>query len=267
MTGRWDRDDVLDAFEEAAGWYLAVVERVGAAQWVGRGLGDWTVRELVGHAARALSTVEEYLVVPDDGSGAPSSDPAPVDDDPVADAAAYFLGLRDNPALHRDVAERGRQAGAALPGDEASARREVAGLAGRVIALVRGAPDGASFTGRFGHIPFAAYLLTRTVELVVHGVDIARACGQDPEPPDRAASAAVAVVGQLGGAPWRGRGGAGRPGRPVPAPVGLRRLRLTDRRVQSTNVLLRRAGHVGGGGAASPPAASVGACPSPRPSR
>ena len=38
------------AFDDAAGWYLATVALVGD-RWDEPGLGEWSVRDLVGHTA------------------------------------------------------------------------------------------------------------------------------------------------------------------------------------------------------------------------
>ena len=186
--GRWGRAEVLDAFEEAARWLVAVGGRIGADQWAAPGLGVWTVRELAGHAGRGLTTVEEYLADP--GSSTPG--------DPVVGAATYFLVTRDNPRLHQDVAERGRQAGAAL-GERAGTTPagELAVSADRVVAVARAASPAAGFATRFGPLDFATYLATRAVELVVHTLDLERACSFPFDMPARAGSLAVAVVGEL----------------------------------------------------------------------
>jgi uncharacterized protein (TIGR03083 family) len=198
MTGRLRRGDVVAGFDAATEWFLTVVARVGPDQWERPGLGAWSVRELVGHTGRALSTVEDYLWVPDPGAEIGPEPDSEADDDPVGAAASYFLGLRDNADLHRDVAERGRQAGAELPSGGNPAVLDALGiLAERVRATVAGAPDDAVFKTRFGVQPFGAYLLTRTVELVVHSVDLAAACGSVFDVPAPAASSVVAVVGEL----------------------------------------------------------------------
>jgi hypothetical protein len=221
-AARWDRAGVIAAFDAGGRWFADVVGRVGDGQWAHPGLGVWTVRELVGHAARAFSTTEEYLVEAPPTSPTASTDAA--DDDPVGGAAAYFLQVRDNPALHRDVAERGRQAGAVLgssPGTTPAA--EVATLVERVTALVGGAPATAAFRSRFGLLPFGTYLATRVVEVVVHTVDIERACGFADDVPSTPGSLAVAVVGEL--AVQRGSAGSvldalgGR--RPLPEGFGV----------------------------------------------
>jgi hypothetical protein len=222
---RWDRAGVVAAFAAGGRWFADIVGRVGHGQWSGPGLGVWTVRELVGHGARAFTTTEEYLVDDAAAAGMPADRPASEGGgDAVAGAAAYFLQVRDNPALHQDVAERGRQAGAALgaaPGDTPAA--EIGALVERVSTLVGGAPATAVFRSRFGVLPFGTYLATRVVEIVVHTVDLERACGFEVDVPPGPGSLAVAVVGEL--AVQRGSAGdvldalGGR--RPLPAGFGV----------------------------------------------
>jgi uncharacterized protein (TIGR03083 family) len=180
---------VTDAFAAAAEWFVATVASVGPDQWEEPGLGEWTVRQLVGHAGRALLTVEEYFRSSCPADHAPPSPGA--DADPVGAAGAYFLGTHGAAQLHSDVAERGRQAGRDLGPDPGETVRD---LGVRVVTLVRSAPDGALFVSRFGVQPFATYLCTRTVELVVHTVDICSACGLEAHIPEPAARTTLAVM-------------------------------------------------------------------------
>jgi hypothetical protein len=124
----------------------------------------WTVRDLAGHTSRALVTVENYL------------DPATTGVEPaLADAMAYFAAAAGGNADPAAVAERGRQAGSAL-GDDPPA--SVRALAGRVLALVDGAPDDALVTTPMGRtMTLLGYLPTRTFELAVHTLDLAAATG------------------------------------------------------------------------------------------
>jgi len=72
------------------------------------------------------------------------------------------------------VAERGRQAGAAL-GDRPA--ETVAAVAERVLALVDSSRDDALVTTPVGTMTLVGYLPSRTFELVVHGLDLAAATG------------------------------------------------------------------------------------------
>lgn len=182
-----ERHPAVEAFVEAARWFAGLVAVLGADQLEGPGLGEWTLRQLVAHGSRAMATVADYL------RPAPSGQ-APPDDDPLGAAGAYFLSVHDNAALHSDVAERGRQEAARLGDDPAGA---VATLASRVTALVSGAPAEAVFETRVGDVGFASYLCTRTVELVVHGIDVCGAAGMEASVPDHAGAVTLAVMAEL----------------------------------------------------------------------
>ncbi|MFV2199025.1 maleylpyruvate isomerase N-terminal domain-containing protein [Nocardiopsis sp. LOL_012] len=163
----------------AARWYASVVGRCGG-RWEEPALGAWSVRDLVGHTGRALSTVESYL-----GASGPVE---------VASAADYFrIALESDPEV---VAERGRAAGAALGSDPAAGARE---LAGRVPGVVEAAGEGALVATPFGVMELAEYLPTRTFELVVHTGDVCAALGERADPPEGAARSVLALAGVLAG--------------------------------------------------------------------
>ena len=93
----------------------------------------------------------------------------------IATPEAYYTAIA--PLLGADsaaVAERGRAAGVALGDDPAAAFR--ARLADAAAAL-DGAGDDDLLTTIAGGMRLAAYLPTRTFELVVHGADLAAATG------------------------------------------------------------------------------------------
>ena len=155
-----------DDFSAAAGAFASLVATIDDDQWSGPGLGEWTVRDLVGHTSRSLTTVETYLgVAPEPG--------ASLIDDPVE----YLMALGSGAVDPASVAQRGRDAGAALGADPAAA---VGVLADRVIALVAATPGDAGLTTLFGAMTLRAYLPTRIFELTVHTLDLAAALGVDP---------------------------------------------------------------------------------------
>jgi uncharacterized protein (TIGR03083 family) len=154
---------VRQRFRDAAGAFVDVLAAVSEEGWTEPGLGVWSVRDLAGHTSRALVTVENYL------------DPATTADEPaLSDAVDYFRAAASGLADADAIAERGRQAGAAL-GDDPHAT--VAALAERVLALVDSSPDDALVTSPMGTITLVAYLPTRTFELAVHTLDLAAATG------------------------------------------------------------------------------------------
>lgn len=177
MSSSWD--DSRRAFRDAAEWFVRTAALVGD-RWDAPGLGEWDVRALVGHTSRSLLTVESYL-----------ARPAP--DVAVPTPVAYYLAT-SAVAAGPAVAERGRDAGAALGADPAAA---VAGIAARVLPLV-GERDGTELvTTLAGGMRLAEYLPTRTFELAVHTADLATALGLPPEVPRTAAAQALHLVADL----------------------------------------------------------------------
>ncbi|WP_367882232.1 maleylpyruvate isomerase N-terminal domain-containing protein [Rathayibacter oskolensis] len=71
----WSMDSAA-MFETSATAFLRLLERIGDDQWTDPGLGDWDVRGLAGHTARAILTVETYLRA-DDQVGGRSTTPPP----------------------------------------------------------------------------------------------------------------------------------------------------------------------------------------------
>jgi uncharacterized protein (TIGR03083 family) len=140
-----------------------LVREIPAEAWDGPGLGEWDLRALVGHTSRSLITVSTYLQQP-----AETEDiTAPHEYYAMVNPSA--LGL--DPA---DVVERGRQAGRDLGDDPASAVDE---LVSRVLDELAVAGDPLITVLGGAGIRLHTYLPTRTFELVVHGLDIARAVG------------------------------------------------------------------------------------------
>jgi uncharacterized protein (TIGR03083 family) len=151
------------AFTSAARSFAGLVHDIPADRWDGPGLGQWDLRALVGHASRSLITVSTYLQQP-----AQSVD--------IGSPQDYYV--RVNPATlgidPEGVLERGRQAGRDLGDDPAAA---VDGLVSRVLKDLADAGDPLIKVIGGAGIRLSAYLPTRTFELAVHGLDIARAVG------------------------------------------------------------------------------------------
>lgn len=168
-------------FGSAARWAGSLVAGLGDPDWSAPGLGDWDLRALVGHTSRALLTVEQYLG-------------RPAQREEIASPAEYFRRTRDMPGADpADVHARGVAAGEALGADPAAAFSRIAD---RVIELVRGAGD-PMITCIVGGVRLSDYLPTRTFELVVHGIDIARAAGIDPAPPLPALRSSAVLAAEL----------------------------------------------------------------------
>ncbi|MEH0109612.1 maleylpyruvate isomerase family mycothiol-dependent enzyme [Tersicoccus sp. MR15.9] len=150
-------------FAAAASAFTDLVTRIGPDDWERPGLGAWSVRSLTGHAARALTTVVDYVQRP-----APERE--------VPDTTAYFLAAHGHDA---EVAARGVQAGVALGADPATAVAQLAAQATAAVdAATAGGADPVIHTAGGGML-LSDYLPTRCFELTVHSLDIAHACGID----------------------------------------------------------------------------------------
>ena len=178
--------DPRHAFAEAAEAFAVLVRAIPPDAWEGPGLGEWDLRSLVGHTSRSLITVETYLG-------------QPADREDVPNAAAYYAAISTvDPAA---VAGRGREAGRAL-GDDPVAT--VQSLVPRVLALVQRAGNPLITTAA-GGMRLRSYLPTRTLELVVHGLDIATAVDL-PAPDYRPAVLSEVAEVAAGAAVLQGRG-------------------------------------------------------------
>ena len=161
--------------------FAAQVAAVPDGAWGGPGLGDWDLRALVGHTSRSLVTVLTYL-----------DEPA---EEPTVDSAAHYYLLTKGVSLDpAAITARGVAAGEALGDDPAAA---VGRLVDEVTAKLDRFADDQVLTTIVGPMRLVAYLPTRTFELVVHGLDIARATGGPSEPPDEALAEAVALAGAV----------------------------------------------------------------------
>lgn len=150
-------------FASAARSFAGLVHEIPGDRWDGPGLGEWDLRSLVGHASRSLITVSTYL-----------QQPAETED--IGSPQEYYV--RVNPtALGMDpagVLERGRQAGRDLGDDPAAT---IDALVSRVLDELDGVGDPLITVIGGAGIRLHNYLPTRTFELAVHGLDIARAVG------------------------------------------------------------------------------------------
>ncbi|HEY7060040.1 MAG TPA: maleylpyruvate isomerase N-terminal domain-containing protein [Chloroflexota bacterium] len=169
------------AFEEAVGFLLATVERVPPDQWTAPALGEWCVRDLVGHASRSLITTEAFLENP----------AATVD---FAGPAEYMATVLAQPGAMARAAENGRQAGAALGDDPPGALRA---LAARALPRIAAADGAQPITTPAGGTRLDDYLATRVFELVIHTLDLGTAIRAGVEPPPNAARLTLALAGDI----------------------------------------------------------------------
>ncbi|TQK28833.1 maleylpyruvate isomerase family mycothiol-dependent enzyme [Arthrobacter sp. SLBN-53] len=191
-------DPSMTVFYSAARSFEQLVRGLDTADWNGPGLGDWDLRALVGHTSRSLVTVIEYLK-------------GPALTGPLVDAPGYYLAVRDvsGAAGAEAIIERGRQAGRDLGDDPAAAVSALVATACSDVAqagdpVAQAGDPVITVIGGIG-ITLSEYLQTRVFELVVHGLDIARATGRDYQPSEQVLEAATVLAARI--ATRSGRGG------------------------------------------------------------
>ncbi|MCX5091303.1 maleylpyruvate isomerase family mycothiol-dependent enzyme [Streptomyces sp. NBC_00365] len=132
-------------------------------------LGDWSVRELAAHLTMAVETVSRNLDRPE----------------PAAKELALLEWPFATAARAGDIADGTRELAHDNPDLDALYTR----VEQRITERLATAPDDRLLAARTGAMTLADYLVTRTVELVVHTDDLNRAAGTDI-PLDRQALAA-----------------------------------------------------------------------------
>lgn len=147
----------------AARAFAGLVHEIPESAWDGPGLGAWDLRSLVGHTSQALSTVGRYRH-------------RPAEREDVTSAADYYAlvhqSMASNAAIAARIEESGRNAGHELGEAPAAA---VDGLVEGTLSDLMGVEDSLiRVTGGLG-IRLQSFVPTRTFELAVHSLDVARA--------------------------------------------------------------------------------------------
>lgn len=173
-----DVSSAVSDFSAAATAVSEAIAHVPQHLWDGPGLGDWSLRDLVGHTSRSLVTVIDYLA-------------RPVAEEVVPSAPAYFTAVSAGTLGGAAVIERGRQAGRDLGPDPGSRFSRLVDEAVQVAERTH--PDLVVHT-IVGGMRAGAYLPTRTFELCVHGLDIAAATGVTLDLPSSAVEEACALA-------------------------------------------------------------------------
>jgi uncharacterized protein (TIGR03083 family) len=168
-------------YELAADAFLDLAAQVPLERYAEPGLGNWDLRALIGHTGRSFVTVATYLATRADT----------VD---TEDAADYFAVV--NRLAHgttRDaIHQRGIEAGVALGDDPLATLHRSRDEADLALEMLDGEDVVVSTAG--GGMRVSDYLPTRTFELTVHCLDIARATGLDFTPPTEALADTLALA-------------------------------------------------------------------------
>jgi uncharacterized protein (TIGR03083 family) len=168
---------VTESFLAVGANFVSTVETIATEDWSKPAIGEWTVRDLVGHTLRAVTLVRTYR----------SEETAA----PALNASEYFIAALRSLGDPAAVAQRGRDAGVALGDDPlAHVRSEYAATVGAIgeIHYVK-TPVG----------PMARdeYLRSRIVELAVHTHDLQRATNQETVVDSGATNIALGVLTEV----------------------------------------------------------------------
>ena len=149
-----------EAYKHAMYFFVDTVNKIKPDQWDMPALGEWSVRDLVGHTVRAMLTLPQF-------AKRKAGERAPVADIPTP--AAYYQQAFVGDGTNERIAERGRQTAETLGPDLPAA---VAQVSMEVASLLDTLPDDFVFKTLAGNIMLVDYLPTRTLELVVHTLDL-----------------------------------------------------------------------------------------------
>ncbi len=177
--------ETAEAFRYASHWWRSIVGAVDDHHWDQPALGEWTVRELVAHTNRAYKTVVTYL----------TGDT--VDPTPITTAAEYFRTVLAEETPHVHIAARAKREATEVD-DWIS---ETDALSKACEKLVSDTPGDATCHLMVGEMALDQYLATRVLELVVHGLDLARVLGIDVNPPPVATKVVMRVLVDLADEP------------------------------------------------------------------
>ena len=173
--------DIRETYLEAGEYFGGVIDQVDIDGWDEPALGEWCVRDLAGHTYRSFTTVLSYS----DKPGEKVELERPVD---------YFLKAFESLADPKMVAERGRAAGLEIIDDP---KMMVRGFAMYVKNKLDGLSDDHIMATVVGGMRLIDYLPTRTFELIIHTMDLAKALGVKAEPPENGMEATLQILGQL----------------------------------------------------------------------
>lgn len=171
MGARQMVNDISVSYAAASAFFIDQVRTVDHADWNRPGLGDWTIIELVGHGNRGHTLITEFVERPIDRASLP---------------ADYFTD--------EAVAARGRAAAAALGDDPLSA---VEASAAKALRIIEDASPDATVGTSSGTMLLADYVPSRTAELAIHGLDLARALRRQASLPSEAAVATLHFLAEL----------------------------------------------------------------------
>ncbi len=172
--------DIRNAFRESIQQFVEVVELMPSDGWNRPGLGEWSIRELVGHVVGAIDGV-----VADTGHAESMA---------AEGAAAYYVQAMSSPRVHEEVAERARTRAASFGDNPVDAARAVVA---RTLDVVDALDDAAPVTTTIGPVQLVDYLPTRVLEIVIHTMDVSLAAEVPVETSREALTVTLALLSDI----------------------------------------------------------------------
>ncbi|MGC9443215.1 maleylpyruvate isomerase family mycothiol-dependent enzyme [Streptomyces sp. WG5] len=164
-----NQDRVLEAFRQESGALTDAISGLSEAEWnLSTRCTPWTVRDLLGHVCVVIDWLPGMLDAPAPGAATIS-------------AADYYrpddrFSPQTNSARIALAQDR-----AAEPADGAAFAEDFTATWQRVDRLCRVQPSSRTVWTRHGDaMLLSEFLLTRVVEVAVHGLDLADALGREP---------------------------------------------------------------------------------------
>jgi len=186
-------DDVQHGFTEAAEGLADFIDN-DAWEWWSPALGDWNLLDLTNHMIRAVTAPVRYLAEPE---------PTGVTLSSAAGYYAIYLAERaEDPGLDEIVAAAGAGHELVAGNVVETFRTAVADGTGAVAGL----DPYRKIQTPFGAMRSVDYLPTRTLELVVHGLDFAHAVDSTWEVPSTALSQAMGLLSEIARITGKGQG-------------------------------------------------------------
>ncbi|MFD7966963.1 maleylpyruvate isomerase family mycothiol-dependent enzyme [Streptomyces zaomyceticus] len=159
-------DRVLEAFQLECGALGDAVAGLSGAEWdLPTRCAPWTVRDLLGHVCVVIDWLPAMLDVPEPGEAE------------ISAVEYYRPDDRFSPGTNarRIALAQDRAAG---PADGAASAEDFAATWRRADRLCRDQPGGRTVRTRHGDaMLLSEFVLTRVVEVAVHGLDLADALG------------------------------------------------------------------------------------------
>ncbi|WP_086663903.1 maleylpyruvate isomerase N-terminal domain-containing protein [Lentzea kentuckyensis] len=182
-------------FVAAAHAFADLLDALPVDRLSGPGLGDWTLRDLVGHTVSAgLADVVDAL------------DRQTATEDITSPEDYYALAKTVDPAIYQAMVARSatdaQDWGARLGDQPAEPVRQ---FVDRAVAAVSAADPDTLVTTAAGGMRLSRWLPTRTFELTVHGLDVATAANVSVDLPVDALAESAALAARIAAVTGDGR--------------------------------------------------------------